>query len=49
MAQPVAIERPPYQGEEKLVIGFDIGTTYSGVSFCILQEGREPRIYPVTR
>ncbi|KAG9313675.1 hypothetical protein JVU11DRAFT_6020 [Chiua virens] len=33
----------------KLVMGFDIGTTYSGISYCILEPGRVPEILGVTR
>ena len=39
----------PYAGETKLVVAFDIGTTFSGVSYCILEEGQIPEITGVTR
>ena len=39
----------PYVGETKLVIAFDIGTTFSGVSYCILEQGQIPEITGVTR
>ncbi|KAF9442562.1 hypothetical protein P691DRAFT_810428 [Macrolepiota fuliginosa MF-IS2] len=42
--------RPPYSGtERKLVFAFDVGTTYSGISYTILDPGRVPEIKPVTR
>ncbi|KAF8132021.1 hypothetical protein EV363DRAFT_1583618 [Boletus edulis] len=43
-------ERQPYQGPaRKLVLAFDIGTTYSGVSYSILDPGEPPVISGVTR
>ncbi|KIL55734.1 hypothetical protein M378DRAFT_134141 [Amanita muscaria Koide BX008] len=40
----------PYIGTEKLlVIGIDVGTTLSGVSYALLEPGKVPRIRPVTR
>ncbi|KZT03737.1 uncharacterized protein LAESUDRAFT_814408 [Laetiporus sulphureus 93-53] len=40
----------PYSGiKRKLVLGIDIGTTYSGVSFCILDPGEIPQIRSVIR
>lgn len=39
----------PYTGSTKLVIAFDIGTTFSGISYCILERGRVPEILGVTR
>ncbi|KAJ7490801.1 hypothetical protein FB451DRAFT_1513799 [Mycena latifolia] len=33
----------------KLVLGIDIGTTYAGMSYCLLEPGRIPTILPVTR
>ena len=34
------LQRKPYDGLTcQLVLAFDIGTTYSGISFCILQPG----------
>ncbi|KAI0656119.1 hypothetical protein C8Q70DRAFT_1056985 [Cubamyces menziesii] len=45
------IEAPkPYQGGvRKLVLGIDVGTTYSGVAYAILDPGEVPRIQSVTR
>ncbi|KAI6119939.1 hypothetical protein EDD16DRAFT_1476965 [Pisolithus croceorrhizus] len=44
------LARSPYKGKsQRLVIAFDIGTTYSGVSYSILTPGEIPEIYPVTR
>ncbi|KAJ7157435.1 hypothetical protein C8R46DRAFT_909720 [Mycena filopes] len=41
---------PPYSGPaRKLILSIDIGTTFSGMSFCLLDPGRTPEILPVTR
>lgn len=46
----MAITRPPYTGfPKKLVLAFDIGTTYSGVSYTILNRGFVPEIKSVGR
>jgi hypothetical protein len=38
------LQRKPYDGlTRQLVLAFDIGTTYSGISFCILQPGEIPQ------
>ena len=39
----------PHTGPTKLVMGFDIGTTYSGISYCILERGQVPEVLEVTR
>ncbi|KAI0738321.1 hypothetical protein C8Q80DRAFT_1113973 [Daedaleopsis nitida] len=40
----------PYAGlSRKLVLGIDVGTTYSGVSYSILDPGEVPKILGVTR
>ncbi|KAG1753749.1 uncharacterized protein EDB91DRAFT_1234152 [Suillus paluster] len=40
----------PYRGlSRKLILAFDVGTTCSGISYCILDPGKVPRIEPVTR
>ncbi|KAF8802607.1 hypothetical protein BYT27DRAFT_7260910 [Phlegmacium glaucopus] len=42
--------RSPYSGSQrKLVLAFDIGTTFSGVSYSILDPGEVPEIWSVTR
>ena len=39
-----------YRGSRKtLVLSFDIGTTFSGVSYAILDPGEAPKIRPVMR
>ena len=44
------ISRLPYHGPvRKLVLAFDVGTTYSGISYCILDPGDVPQIKGVTR
>ncbi|KIK16839.1 hypothetical protein PISMIDRAFT_15540 [Pisolithus microcarpus 441] len=43
-------EREPYTGTtRKLVLAFDVGTTYSGISYSILDPGESPVINDVTR
>ncbi|KAL9935213.1 hypothetical protein V8E36_005561 [Tilletia maclaganii] len=37
----------PYQGERQLIIAIDLGTTYSGASFCVLEPGKKPKIEDV--
>ncbi|TEB37894.1 hypothetical protein FA13DRAFT_1725514 [Coprinellus micaceus] len=42
--------RAPYGGSRrKLVLAFDVGTTYSGISYSILDPGQVPEIKGVTR
>ncbi|KAF8161586.1 hypothetical protein B0H34DRAFT_673485 [Crassisporium funariophilum] len=42
--------RPPYSGTtRKLVLAFDVGTTFSGISYSILDPGEIPEIRGVTR
>ncbi|OAX34644.1 hypothetical protein K503DRAFT_803418 [Rhizopogon vinicolor AM-OR11-026] len=44
------IPRAPYKGEtRKLVLAFDVGTTFSGISYCILDPGEVPVIRGVSR
>ncbi|KDQ59114.1 hypothetical protein JAAARDRAFT_192659 [Jaapia argillacea MUCL 33604] len=44
------ISRQPYSGNRrKLVFGFDIGTTFSGISYSILDPGEIPTIRSVTK
>ncbi|KAJ2913608.1 hypothetical protein MD484_g6805, partial [Candolleomyces efflorescens] len=46
----MSIERIPYRGlRRKLVLAFDVGTTFSGVSYCVLDPGSVPEIKGVTR
>ncbi|KIL60592.1 hypothetical protein M378DRAFT_83572 [Amanita muscaria Koide BX008] len=43
-------QRQPYFGtERKLVIAIDVGTTFSGVSYVLLDPGAVPQIQPVTQ
>lgn len=37
----------PYKGEPSLIIAIDLGTTFSGASYCILTPGQVPRIEDV--
>ena len=49
MKQPGAA-RKPYSGLKKaIVIALDVGTTFSGVSYALLDNGEIPKIYEVTR
>ena len=42
--------RPVYTGYERsLVLAFDIGTTFSGISYVLLDRGQVPQINSVTR
>ncbi|KAF9783709.1 hypothetical protein BJ322DRAFT_1066702 [Thelephora terrestris] len=42
--------RPAYSGNRRsLVLAFDIGTTFSGVSYVLLDPGQVPKINNVTR
>jgi hypothetical protein len=44
------LPRKPYEGlTRKLVLAFDVGTTFSGVSYCILDPGEVPVIRRVSR
>jgi hypothetical protein len=50
MAAPTPLGRIPYAGRQrKLVLAFDIGTTFSGVSYTLLDPGAVPVIEGVTR
>ncbi|KAG8957671.1 hypothetical protein FRC03_009916 [Tulasnella sp. 419] len=40
--------RAPYRGETKLVISIDFGTTFSGTSWVLLEDGQVPQIWDVT-
>ncbi|KAF5315547.1 hypothetical protein D9611_004835 [Ephemerocybe angulata] len=47
---PYNIPRAPYVGSRrKLVLAFDVGTTFSGVSYSILDPGQPPEIKGVTK
>ncbi|KIL57122.1 hypothetical protein M378DRAFT_420144 [Amanita muscaria Koide BX008] len=47
---PTADTRKPYGGPVRsLVIAVDVGTTFSGVSYAILEPGEIPKIHGVTR
>ncbi|CAA7260337.1 unnamed protein product [Cyclocybe aegerita] len=42
--------RSAYNGRKrKLVLAFDVGTTFSGISYSVLDPGQVPEIKPVTR
>ncbi|KAJ3569485.1 hypothetical protein NP233_g5017 [Leucocoprinus birnbaumii] len=45
---PTSDERKPYSGpRRKLLLAFDVGTTYSGISYSILDPGSKPEIHGV--
>ncbi|KAF8896439.1 hypothetical protein BD779DRAFT_1433886 [Infundibulicybe gibba] len=47
---PSADTRKPYGGPSRsLVIAIDVGTTFSGVSYAILEPGEIPKIHGITR
>ena len=40
----------PFSGSlRRLVLAFDIGTTFSGISYAVLDPGEAPKIHTVTR
>lgn len=44
------MNRPAYAGNKRsLVLAFDIGTTFSGVSYALLDPGQVPQINSVLR
>ncbi|EIW80597.1 hypothetical protein CONPUDRAFT_154623 [Coniophora puteana RWD-64-598 SS2] len=44
------LDRQPYKGlSRKLVLAFDVGTTFSRVSYCTLDPGKVPKIQGVYR
>jgi hypothetical protein len=46
----MTVTRSAYTGPSiKLVLAFDIGTTYSGVSYALLDPGFVPEIKSVVR
>ncbi|TEB34592.1 hypothetical protein FA13DRAFT_1753603 [Coprinellus micaceus] len=48
--KPTFDTRKPYGGlTRSLVIAIDVGTTFSGVSYAILEPGEVPKIHGVTR
>ncbi|KAI0926081.1 hypothetical protein AcV5_008643 [Taiwanofungus camphoratus] len=48
--KPASGTRKPYSGTSRsLVLALDIGTTFSGVSYAILEPGEVPKIHGVTR
>ncbi|KAI0661700.1 hypothetical protein C8Q70DRAFT_910546 [Cubamyces menziesii] len=48
--KPASGTRKPYAGSTRsLVLALDVGTTFSGVSYAILEPGEVPKIHGVTR
>ena len=44
------MNRTPYNGSSrKLVLAFDIGTTYSGAAYAFRDPGEVPEIHSVTK
>ncbi|KAG7091412.1 hypothetical protein E1B28_010449 [Marasmius oreades] len=50
MKTNMPLSRIPFQGpSRKLILGFDLGTTFSGVSYSVLEPGLTPEVRAVTR
>ena len=50
LAPVMATARPRYSGlSRKLIVSIDIGTTFSGAAYALLDPGQVPQIRPVTR
>lgn len=48
--KPTSDTRKPYGGSSRaLIIALDVGTTFSGVSYALLEPGEVPKIHGVTR
>ncbi|KAG1739210.1 uncharacterized protein EDB91DRAFT_1053992 [Suillus paluster] len=48
--KPISDTRKPYSGSSRaLIIALDVGTTFSGVSYALLEPGEVPKIHGVTR
>ncbi|KAH7928097.1 hypothetical protein BV22DRAFT_1005636 [Leucogyrophana mollusca] len=48
--KPTSDTRKPYTGPSRsMIIALDVGTTFSGVSYAILEPGEVPKIHGVTR
>ena len=48
--KPASGTRKPYIGNTRsLVLALDVGATFSGVSYAILEPGEIPKIHGVTR
>ncbi|KZT65645.1 hypothetical protein DAEQUDRAFT_676500 [Daedalea quercina L-15889] len=44
------LQLEPYKGSNRrLVIAIDVGTTYSGAAYCILDPGEIPKVLSITR
>ncbi|CAE6420069.1 unnamed protein product [Rhizoctonia solani] len=47
-----AVRRPleePWEGESKIIVGIDIGTTQSGVAVTFLETGDQPKIHRIVK
>ena len=50
IVSPLMPTRQPYSGtKRKLVLALDVGTTYSGISYSVLDPGLVPEVRGVTR
>lgn len=48
--KPTSDTRKPYAGFSRaLIIALDVGTTFSGVSYALLEPGEVPKFHGVTR
>ncbi|KIK35131.1 hypothetical protein CY34DRAFT_783682 [Suillus luteus UH-Slu-Lm8-n1] len=50
MKPPTSDTRKPHGGSSHaLIIALDVGTTFSGVSYALLEPGEVPKIHGVTQ
>ncbi len=48
--EQLEMSQKPYEGSSRrLVLAFDCGTTFSGISYCLLNPGEIPKICNITR
>ena len=46
----MVLHTDPYKGTaRKVVLAIDIGTTFSGAAYCVLDPGEVPKVISVTR
>lgn len=48
--QTMVLHTDPYKGTaRKVVLAIDIGTTFSGAAYCVLDPGEVPKVISITR
>lgn len=46
----MVLHTDPYKGTaRKVVLAIDLGTTFSGAAYCVLDPGEVPKVISVTR